>query len=115
MHAMFFYCWERGAGHTIAAVAFAHPIARARLLRHSCIQLRYVQRRLALLCVESGQLGRRQPRANWCWILSSAVTPVPLFMRCACIIGVAALGLALVPTDVSGSPAEAVGNFSSPC
>lgn len=28
MHAMFF-CWERGAGHTIVAVAFAHPIARA--------------------------------------------------------------------------------------
>lgn len=24
-----FYCWRRGAGHTIAALAFAHPIARA--------------------------------------------------------------------------------------
>ena len=114
MHAMFFIVGNAGQD-TLWRRLRSRIRLRARLSRHSCIQLRYVQRRLALLCVESGQLGRRQPRANWCWILSSAVTPVPLFMRCACIIGVAALGLALVPTDVSGSPAEAVGNFSSPC
>ena len=36
-------------------------------------------------------------------------------MRCACIVGFVALSLALVSSDVLGSPAEAVGNFSSHC
>ena len=36
-------------------------------------------------------------------------------MRCARIVGFVALSLALVSSDVLGSPAEAVGNFSSHC
>lgn len=96
---------------TVSFVVFTHVLRSVRS-GQKCAPTRCVRCGYTL---SRASLAAWQPRAHCCWISFPAGVPVRLLMRCACIVGFAVLSLALVSSDVLGSPAEAVGNFSSHC